>query len=70
MSRRDRMIGVALGILLGVLAVVAFVFLGGGASIDAPSIDAPTEVETQPPVSESGGTVGSGGDAGEGVEGE
>ena len=58
MSRRDRMIGVALGVFLGVLAVVLFVFLGGGGSIDAPSIDLPTEITQPAPEETTGGGSG------------
>lgn len=35
----DRAIGVVLGILLGIAIVAAFVFLGSGETIDAPSLD-------------------------------
>ncbi|MFN8152184.1 MAG: hypothetical protein U0R24_13805 [Solirubrobacterales bacterium] len=39
MSRSDRAIGIVLGIVIGIVALVAFVFLGSSGSIDAPSID-------------------------------
>jgi hypothetical protein len=32
------MIGIALGIVIGVVAVILFVFLGSSGSIDAPSL--------------------------------
>jgi hypothetical protein len=46
----DRLIGIVLGILLGLAIVIAFVFLGSGDTIDAPSLsggDAQTQ-ETAP----------------------
>ncbi len=39
MKRSDRLIGIVLGLIVGVVAVVLFVFLGGAGSIDAPSLD-------------------------------
>ena len=39
MTWGDRAIGIALGLILGIIAVVLFVFLGGQDTIDAPSID-------------------------------
>ncbi len=39
MSRSDRVIGIALGLVIGVVAVILFVFLGGTEGIDAPSLD-------------------------------
>ncbi len=39
MSRTDRAIGVVLGILVGLVALILFVFLGSSGSIDAPSLD-------------------------------
>jgi len=41
-KRRDRVIGVLLGILLGIAVVVIFVFYGSEQTIDAPSIDEDT----------------------------
>ena len=38
MRARDRAIGIALGVLLGLAIVIAFVFLGSGETIDDPSI--------------------------------
>jgi hypothetical protein len=35
----DRVIGIVLGVLLGLAIVIAFVFLGSGETIDAPSLD-------------------------------
>jgi len=49
MSWRDRTIGIALGLLIGVAAVILFVFLGGAGNIDAPSIDQPSAVERSAP---------------------
>jgi hypothetical protein len=42
---RDRLIGIALGLILGVVAVILFVFLGSQDTIDAPSIDRSPPVE-------------------------
>lgn len=39
MSRSDRAIGIVLGIVIGIFALIAFVFFGSSGSIDAPSID-------------------------------
>lgn len=39
MSRRDRAIGIAAGIVLGLAIVILFVFLGSEQTIDAPSIE-------------------------------
>jgi hypothetical protein len=35
----DRAIGIALGLVIGIVAVILFVFLGSQETIDAPSID-------------------------------
>jgi hypothetical protein len=42
MSRSDRVIGISLGIVIGIVALILFVFLGSGGSIDAPSLDSST----------------------------
>jgi hypothetical protein len=47
MSRTDRVIGIGLGLLIGVAAVVLFVFLGSSSSIDAPSLDQPPGLERE-----------------------
>jgi hypothetical protein len=48
LSWRDRAIGIALGLILGIVAVVLFVFLGSSDTIDPPSIDrGPPPVERQ-----------------------
>ena len=39
MSRSDRAIGIVLGLVIGIAALILFVFLGSGSSIDASSID-------------------------------
>lgn len=39
------MIGITLGLVIGIVALILFVFLGSSESIDAPSLDAPTQVE-------------------------
>ena len=40
MSRTDRLIGIALGLVVGVVALILFIFLGSEGAIDAPSLDA------------------------------
>jgi len=45
----DRVIGIALGILLGIAIILLFLFLGSRSTIDEPSISgAPTQTLTQP----------------------
>ena len=39
MSWGDRAIGIALGLIVGIAAVILFVFLGSEETIDDPSID-------------------------------
>lgn len=39
MSRSDRLIGIVLGLLVGIVALILFVFLGSEETIDDPSID-------------------------------
>lgn len=46
MSRSDRLIGIALGLIVGVVALMLFIFLGSAGSIDAPSLDS-TATQTQ-----------------------
>lgn len=70
MSRTDRIIGIVLGLIVGVVAVILFVFTGGSNSLDAPSLDStrpdePAGIERQ--VEPEGG---SGGPAGQGEAGE
>ena len=48
MSRTDRAIGIALGLVIGVVALVLFIFLGSEDAIDAPSLDS----TSQPPARE------------------
>ena len=59
MSRTDRIIGIALGLAIGVAAVILFVFAGGSGSIDAPSLDqsggAATAPASQPAQGQDGG---------------
>lgn len=43
MSRSDRLIGIALGLVIGVVALILLLFLGSEDAIDAPSIDTGTE---------------------------
>jgi hypothetical protein len=42
MSRRDRAIGIVLGLVIGVVALIIFVFAGSSGSIDAPSLQQST----------------------------
>jgi len=39
MSPTDRAIGIGLGLVIGLVALILFVFGGSGQSIDAPSLD-------------------------------
>jgi hypothetical protein len=48
--RRDRVIGIVLGLILGIAAIVLFVFLGSEETIDAPSIQ-----NSSPPVERPAG---------------
>lgn len=48
MSRSDRLIGIALGLVVGVVALILFIFLGSGGAIDAPSLDEATTTQSQP----------------------
>jgi hypothetical protein len=41
-SRTDRAIGIALGLIVGIAALILFVFGGSGGSIDAPSLHSTT----------------------------
>ena len=43
------MIGIGLGLVIGVVAVVLFVFLGGPSSLDAPSLDSEGGIERSAP---------------------
>jgi hypothetical protein len=43
MSRPDRLIGIALGLVIGVVAVILFVFLGGTEGLDPPALEGPSE---------------------------
>ena len=47
MSRSDRFIGIALGLVVGVAALILFIFLGSEGAIDAPSLDH-TTTQSQP----------------------
>ena len=39
MSRSDLLIGIAVGVIVGIAAVVLFVFLGSESTFDAPSLE-------------------------------
>lgn len=41
MSRRDRIIGIVLGLIIGIAALIFFVFGYSGESVDAPSLETP-----------------------------
>lgn len=45
----DRAIGIALGILLGVVVILLFLFLGSRSTIDEPSIKGGSTVTQAPP---------------------
>jgi len=45
MSRKDRAIGIAIGVVIGVAALIVFVFAGSEGSIDAPSLHQSTAAE-------------------------
>jgi hypothetical protein len=49
MGRTDRMIGISLGIVVGVVALILFVFLGSSGSIDAPSLAGQSTTTQQSP---------------------
>jgi uncharacterized membrane protein required for colicin V production len=52
LSWRDRAIGIALGLILGIVAVILFVFLGSQETIDDPDIEQgrpPVERRAEPP---------------------
>ena len=45
----DRAIGIILGILLGIVVILLFLFLGSRSTIDAPSLSGnATQTQTQP----------------------
>ena len=48
MSWGDRAIGIALGLILGIAAVILFVFLGSEETIDDPSIDSGSQAIERP----------------------
>jgi uncharacterized membrane protein required for colicin V production len=45
MSRSDRVIGIVLGLLIGIVALILFVFLGSQQTIDAPSLQTTQQEE-------------------------
>lgn len=47
MSWGDRAIGIAIGLIVGIAAVILFVFLGSEETIDDPSIDRGAPIERQ-----------------------
>ena len=46
MSWRDRIIGIVLGVIIGIAALIFFVFGFSSDSVDAPSLDTPTGAQT------------------------
>lgn len=48
MTWGDRAIGIAIGLILGIAAVILFVFLGSEETIDDPSIDRGTPAIERP----------------------
>jgi hypothetical protein len=44
----DRVIGIALGILLGIAVILLFLFLGSRNTIDEPSLSGGATTQTQP----------------------
>jgi hypothetical protein len=49
MSRSDRAIGIVLGILIGIAALILFVFFGSSGSIDAPSLNTGSQAQVEQP---------------------
>jgi NhaP-type Na+/H+ or K+/H+ antiporter len=47
-SRGDRAIGIALGLVIGIVAVILFVFLGSEDTIDAPAVDRSSQPVERP----------------------
>jgi NhaP-type Na+/H+ or K+/H+ antiporter len=47
-------VGIALGLVLGIVIVVLFVFLGSEQTVDAPSIDHGASTSQEAPTRESG----------------
>jgi hypothetical protein len=45
---RDRVLGIALGILLGLAIVIGFVFFGSGDTIDDPDVSGGATQQTAP----------------------
>lgn len=54
MRWRDRLIGIALGLVIGVAAVVLFVFLGGDRAVDEPLLDDAPGIEREAPAEGDG----------------
>jgi len=48
MSRTDRAIGIGLGLIIGLVALILFVFAGSEQSIDAPSLHQSQDAAAQP----------------------
>lgn len=67
MSRTDRIIGIVLGLIVGIVAVILFVFTGGSDSLDAPSLDPARPDE---PVGIERQAEPAGGDAAAGSQGQ
>jgi uncharacterized membrane protein required for colicin V production len=48
MSRTDRAIGIVLGLIIGLVALILFIFGGSEQSIDAPSLHPSQDATGQP----------------------
>ncbi len=49
MSRSDRVIGIVAGVVIGIVVLILFVFLGSEDTIDSPSIDSSAAQSTTAP---------------------
>jgi hypothetical protein len=54
----DRVVGIALGILLGIAVILLFLFLGSRSTIDEPSINNGATTVTQPATAAQQGQPG------------
>ena len=54
MRRSDLLIGIALGLLVGIVAVILFVFIGSESTIDAPSLETTPQESPQQPTPQEG----------------
>lgn len=54
MSWRDRIVGIVLGLIIGLAALILFVFVFSAEPVDAPSLDGPTGEATTTNTTTSG----------------